>query len=68
MSREQALANLEAARAEVRAVSDTITLEDSFLLIQGRIETVELAAKQMAQQAALQKVINAQAELKAATN
>lgn len=66
MSREQARANLEAARAEVRAVQDTITLEDSFLMLQNRVETVELMAKQMAQKEALQKVINAQEELRAA--
>lgn len=66
MNKEQARANLEAARAEVRAVQETITLEDSFLLLQNRVETVELAAKQMAQKEALQKVIDAQKELKAA--
>lgn len=65
MTRKEALANLEEARAEVRAISEGLTVDDALKMMSGEVDTVELAAKQMAQHEAIAKVIAAEKELRA---
>jgi hypothetical protein len=56
----QALAE---ARENLKVVNKNITIEDSFKLLAGGVDTVELLTKKQAQDEALERVIKAQKEL-----